>query len=314
MIKQFSEQASVNNGGTIHFNVKQGFLTDEERRQARQNLGLTEGGISYVAGAGIDIDGDIISVDTDLIATKNDVNTIATVTNRLDKTSGKKILAFGDSITEQARWFSKLIELGNFDTIWNRGGSGTLVAGTTTYTMCNRVDMAENNNNNTASHLAGLPSNSNVDIIIFWGGTNDFGNHEKQTAFGETNGEVSKETFCGAYRYIITKLKEKYPGKPIYACSIMTAQGTTYTGWNRFTLGSDGAYTIRQNNISKTMQDYHDAQKTICDLYGVKFIDMFECGISPFDATDAANYFIDGLHPNDAGAEIIANYFYKFIK
>lgn len=219
----------------------------------------------------------------------------------------KKILCIGDSITESGTWFSTLLEKTGAAQIWNRGASGTTLASYTnsTNSMCDRADLDADNDQ--SHHGGGFPSDENVDVVITWGGTNDFGNVSKNVQFGGALTR-NKMTFVSGIFYLINKLKTKYPTKPIYICSILTAQKPGTGDWNRYSV-SGGVYTEKTNWTGKTISDYNAAIQKIASMTGVHFIDMDHCGISPVNPTDYSNYFnADGLHPNDAGGVHIGKY------
>lgn len=221
--------------------------------------------------------------------------------------AGKKILCIGDSITESGTWFDTLLEKTGAAQIWNRGVSGSTLASYagSTNSMCDRADLDADDVAN--HHDGGFPSDANVDVVIVWGGTNDFGNATKNVQFG-TIVKRDKMYFLDGVFYLVDKLKAKYPAKPIYVCGIMTAQKGGTGDWNRYTVSS-GVFTERTNWTGKTVTEYNEAIKQICSMTGVHYIDMDQCGISPVNSGDRSNYFnVDGLHPNSAGGVRIGRY------
>lgn len=229
-----------------------------------------------------------------------------------NKLLGRKLLIIGDSITDGNRYVTSLISQTGCS-VYNRGVSGSSIAvrSGATDSFCERLNLSENNG---TSHSVGFPSNSNVDVVIMFGGTNDWGLSVPMGAFTDA---IDTSKFCGALRYMAEGLKARYPGKPIVFLSMMTAaRSTRFGNWNRVTFSSDGSFVYRQNSQSKYMSDYHEAIKQVCQLYGIYFIDMFECGLSPTSEYDYEHYTLeqgdppvpDGLHPNEAGGAIIARY------
>lgn len=221
--------------------------------------------------------------------------------------AGKKILCIGDSITESGTWFDTLLEKTGAAQIWNRGVSGSTLASYTdsTDSMCDRADLDADDVD--SHHGGGFPSDANVDVVIVWGGTNDFGNATKNVQFG-TIVKKDKMFFLDGVFYLVDKLKVKYPTKPIYVCGIMTAQKAGSGDWNRYTVSS-GVFTERTNWTGKTVTEYNEAIKQICNMTGVHYIDMEQCGISPVNSGDRSNYFnADGLHPTSAGGVRIGKF------
>lgn len=56
------------------------------------------------------------------------------------------------------------------------------------------------------------------------------------------------------------------------------------------------------------------AMKSECESHGVPFLDMTRIGINPNRAASRTKYMPDGLHPNDAGYQIIAAYIGNYLK
>lgn len=231
---------------------------------------------------------------------------------------GKKLLVIGDSLT-QLDTYTKALEDNYGCYIYNRGVSGTTVAVRSGHSssFCERFNLTENNTKGPNSK--GFPARSNVDAIIVWGGINDWGN---SVPMGSIDGIVDEETFFGAYKYLIDGLKTRYYGKPIIVCSVHnSARSTRFLNWDRVTFNNDGSFTFRTNSQNKYLSDYWDAQKQICDIFGVKFANMFECGVSFMSQYDLEHYSYvqgdpaapDGLHFNDAGGEIVARYLSSII-
>lgn len=227
--------------------------------------------------------------------------------------SGKKILIIGDSLTSLETYTDPL-EANYGCYVYNRGVSGTCVSIRTGYnsSFCERFDLAENNNKGPSAN--GFPNRSNVDAVIVWGGINDWGH---SVPLGTLEGVVDKETLFGAYKYLLEGLKTRYYGKPIIVCSVHnSARSTLFLNWNRATFNVDGSFTFRTNSQGKMLSDYHDTQKAVCDILGVTFVDMFECGVSFMSDYDLNNYSYvqgtppvpDGLHFNSDGGEIVARY------
>ena len=232
--------------------------------------------------------------------------------------SGKNLLIIGDSLTEQNKYTQSLIDdYGCY--IYNRGASGTTVAMRSGHSLsfCERFDLAENNN--PGPNTQGFPNRSLIDAVVVWGGINDWGG---SVPIGSIEGVVDKETFFGAYKYLIEGLKTRYYGKPIIVCSVHnSARSTVFLNWNRATFNGDGSFTFRTNSQNKYLSDYWDAQKQICDIFGVRFVNMFDCGVSFMSQYDLDHYSLtqgtppvpDGLHLNNDGGKIVARYLSSII-
>ena len=124
----------------------------------------------------------------------------------------------------------------------------------------------------------------NTDAVVVFGGTNDFGHGD--APFGNIESE-DIYTFCGAVNSLINKLKKNFPdAKIIFMTPLHRLAETTPSE-------PDG----------KILKDYAEAICTICKKHSIPVIDLFE--INPLDPSDK-KLVPDGLHPNDAGHEILA--------
>lgn len=133
---------------------------------------------------------------------------------------------------------------------------------------------------------------SNADLITFFAGTNDFG---RDLDLSVTKASTEK---------IFSYLKEKYPNKTIIV--ILPTQRWGYTG----DVLPEKTMTNRKG---LTLRQYCDTIAEIAKKYNLKVIDMFnDSGINQSNINQLT---IDGLHPNDAGyqkiADVIINYLQK---
>lgn len=124
-----------------------------------------------------------------------------------------------------------------------------------------------------------------VDAVVVFGGTNDYDHGDAK--FGTVDSD-DIYTYCGGINSLITKLKKDFP----------TAEIIFMTPIHRVT----------ENNPSmpdgKILADYVEAMKEICKKRNVKVIDLF--GLNNMDPFDDS-LFEDGLHPNDAGHEVLGD-------
>ncbi|WP_461207309.1 SGNH/GDSL hydrolase family protein [Clostridium sp. DL1XJH146] len=138
-----------------------------------------------------------------------------------------------------------------------------------------------------------------VDIIIVFGGINDF-SQENPTELGSYVLDEEYEdltTFRSAYQFLVKKLKENYPKAEIFCCI------PTYDMFN-------GIFSENNAKIPYTHKDMAESIVHICDLYGIKVIDLRKTGLSP---SNTVNYMVDadalggGEHPNETLMELIKN-------
>lgn len=127
-----------------------------------------------------------------------------------------------------------------------------------------------------------------ADIITVFGGTNDYGNSVPIGVWGDT----VNTTEYGAMKILVEGLLTKYPTKRI--------------GFILPTPRSDSLYP------DTGLKSYIDVIQDVCARYAIPTLDLrTQGGITPnFGNT----YNPDGLHPNDAGHEIISYPIEQFLK
>ncbi len=199
------------------------------------------------------------------------------------KLKGLNVNFLGDSITEGHgtsdldKVFHQLIkEKYDLKFAYNHGIGGTRIARQTVPSLKPRHDLT--------FELRAEIMDRNADMVVVFGGTNDYGHGD--SLFGD---EESQDiyTFCGGLNSLITKLKTDFPDAEI----------VFMTPIHR--LNEDEPHEPE----GKILADYADAIRKICTKHNVKVIDLF--AINPIDPADET-LVPDGLHPNDAGHEILA--------
>lgn len=209
----------------------------------------------------------------------------------------KRVSFLGDSITEgwglddyYYRYDRVLMRRARISKIYNYGIGGTCFAYHTgsppsddpkwDLYFCGRV----------------FVMNPDTDLIIVYGGTNDYG-HDKDP-FGESKSESHIDTFTGAVNYVMNAVREVYPGVP---CVFMTPM-------KRFCGG-------QKNSTGKTLEDYANYIVTAGQNNNIPVLDLYhDLGIDPDIKEDFEKYTIDGLHPNAAGHAVIADKLYEFLE
>lgn len=127
-----------------------------------------------------------------------------------------------------------------------------------------------------------------VDAIVVFGGTNDFGHGDSKM------GDIDSRdvyTFCGAVNTLIEELKSDYPNAKIVFMTPLRRREEN-----------------NPNHDGRILEDYVNAIIEITKRHNVPVIDLFRSGIlDPFDSA----VIPDGLHPNDKGHIIMADYIGK---
>ncbi len=210
-----------------------------------------------------------------------------------DKEDGEGYyLAFlGDSITygqgcsSQSARFTNLIAKQDFVSYAQNVGFSGATVGTSggvmdSYAFVNRYSQIS----------------ENADLIFVLGGTNDYGATTGEVPLGKA-GDEGTDTFYGAYTTLLERLSAKYP-----QAVIVTA--TPFQRDNSITGYPEGEL----NDSGNTLKEYCDAVKELSAQYNLTCVDFYNLeGMRLSDET-FSTYFEDGLHPNDAGNKVIADY------
>ncbi len=194
---------------------------------------------------------------------------------------GKIINVLGDSITEgvgtsapEHIYQNVLGRMVGAAEVRNYGVSGTRFA----------LQRGEGDPYPDAFVLRALRMSDDADLVLVFGGTNDFGHGN--APFGESTDRTA-DTFCGACHVLFRGLVEKYPAARIV---IMTP------------LQRADQHNPSAHN-GRPLIDYVDTIIEIAAAYSLPVIDLYRtCGISADLPIHLQMYLPDGLHPNDAGA------------
>ena len=139
----------------------------------------------------------------------------------------------------------------------------------------------------------------NADVVMVFGGTNDWGHGD--APLGEM-ADRTPYTFYGALHILYTSLIARFPGKPII---IMTPLHRTNES------DPNGNFGPRPG----TLRDYVNAIREVAEYYSLPVLDLYkESGLQPEVPVILKKYVPDGLHPNDAGQEILAEKIAAYLK
>ena len=124
------------------------------------------------------------------------------------------------------------------------------------------------------------------DIIIVFGGTNDF---------SKNNADIV--TFEDAYHLMINRMQARYKSAKIYCLSlpIFVRTNTNKTG-------------IEKNDEEKTVFDYNEVIRRVSNQRSCEYIDLNGCGITRQNMypTYAIDYETSPTHPNSLGHDVYA--------
>lgn len=174
---------------------------------------------------------------------------------------------FGNVKNVDQTWWKVLIDNNKWELGENNSYSGSRVSNTSPVQVPN-TNMADK------SRIYNYDS----DIIIIFGGTNDFGAVLNQPTLDE---------FEEKYNYMVSALIEKNPDTLIYLCTPLVRHDLNKAQIHHFTL----------SDLSTIIKEICDSKKEC------KLIDLYKHKIKISDF-----FFVDGLHPNEKGMKLLAQW------
>lgn len=195
---------------------------------------------------------------------------------------GKKICAYGDSVTEQNKWQSFVSSYFNCS-FYNKGVGGTTVTQVNSSTNHMSADV----------RIETIPTDS--DVVLVFGGHNDWSNASINMGDIKTDALSESTSFKSAFGLMLKKIQTRCPNAKIIT---MTPVGgrTEEASSNQ-----DKQFYIRD----LCMTDFANAVKEVSAYYGIPCIDInANSGINTLNHT---TYIADLIHPNLEGGKLIAN-------
>lgn len=200
---------------------------------------------------------------------------------------GRSAVFVGDSITAGVgttqTYVPFLKEALGFGSVSAMGISGSCISSGSDY---------GNKNTPLINRYQTIPS---ADLIQIFMGTNDYGH---ATPLG-TPEDTQAGTFYGALNTII----------PYLLATHKTSKIVFVTPLHRYakSTGTSSKFEQDPNASGHTLNDYATALKQACAAHGVSVIDLYaESESDPRLDPQNTAYFPDGIHPNAAGHELIA--------
>lgn len=210
----------------------------------------------------------------------------------------KKINFLGDSITEGVgvsspeNMYVNVFGRISGAKVKNYGISGTRIARQTKKSECESFDF------NFLDRVDKM--DSEADIIVVFGGTNDFGHGDSKIGTMESRDEY---TFYGAMHSLCNKLINKYPESEIIFMTPLHR------------LSEDEPVNEIGIKREASLSGYADIIKEVAGFYGLPVLDLFNTsGLQPKTDIIKEKYMPDGLHPSDKGAQRIDERLYGFLK
>ena len=212
---------------------------------------------------------------------------------------GKKINFLGDSITEghgascKEKCYVSLIEQKTGAICRNYGIGGSR------YALQNPLYLEVRSDWDFCMRVADL--DPDADIVVVFGGTNDYGHGSAELG---TPADRTKETFWGAAHELYSSLIEKFPEATIVVL-------TPFHRCNEDNLRGDGC---KKKDVAP-LKTYVEIIREVAEYYSLPILDLYaEGGIQPNLPISKEKFMPDGLHPNDAGYEKLANKVIAFLR
>lgn len=134
----------------------------------------------------------------------------------------------------------------------------------------------------------------NADAVVVFGGTNDFGHGDAPMG---TFADRTPDTFYGACHTLFRGLVQKYLGKTIVIMTPLHRCGEQFSN-------PTGNKAV---SVGTTLLDYVTAIRQVAEYYSLPVLDLYAVsGMQPDIPEIKETYMKDGLHPTDAGHEVIA--------
>ena len=195
---------------------------------------------------------------------------------------GKKICAYGDSVTEQNKWQPYVSTYFNCS-FYNRGVGGTTVTQV----------------NSSTNHMSGdtrintIPTDS--DVILIFAGHNDWSYASIAMGNLKTDALSESTSFKSSFALMLKKIQARCPNARLIT---MTPVGgrTEDAATNQ-----DKQFYVRD----LCMTDFAIAVKEVSAYFGIPCIDInANSGVNTLNHT---TYIADLIHPNVEGGKLIAN-------
>lgn len=145
---------------------------------------------------------------------------------------------------------------------------------------------------------------NNADIVVIFGGTNDYGREDFEVKLGKIN-DLGTYTIYGALNNMCIGLKQKYPDSVIF---FITPIQRAYID-----RGCNFKYATNiKNSLEYSLKDVANAIKEVCKMNNILVFDLYNnCDINTIE--DCIKYIPDGLHPTEEYHKILANKIYDYI-
>ncbi len=136
-----------------------------------------------------------------------------------------------------------------------------------------------------------------ADTTIIFLGANDYLTNQVDKRYGEQEPDsYSDAGYCGAVRSTMKYMKRYFEGKNVFFVLV-------------YNVDKEVSATYSDAVLTPGLEEMLAMQKSYAEYYGFPVIDLYSTGFMDLsDAATEAAYTADGLHPNDAGNQILAQH------
>lgn len=174
----------------------------------------------------------------------------------------------------------------------NYSRGGTNIKGTGTYDVTEWEGFAprlERMINGDVREHDAVSNNENPDLLVIFGGVNDYNTN---TAIGTVSDTSNEQSYMGAVSDLIRKAKKEYPDAKLVFFTPLKSDSSILFGQDI-------------NMRPKELEAYADAIVEVCKKNNVACVDLYHN--EKLDFTGAlSRYLSDGIHPTAAGHRLLA--------
>lgn len=219
------------------------------------------------------------------------IENIGEIASNPSPIKGKKWAAIGDSITANSTrtdhpYHYYVAQAVGGMTVYNYGSSGT--------GYFDRL------------HVASTISQNDIDILTVFLGTNDWNKAAKPLG---SLLDTTDATVSGCINILISELMAAFPTKTIALFTPLPRR----TNWGSSATPNEDGYTLKQ--LAEMIKAYANHYSLPClDLYNSSSLPVWIPAADTYYFTAPGGTNPDGLHPNDAGHQVLARKIQKFLE